>query len=275
MRIELNWDELRKNKLFICTPMYGGQCNYLYMKSILDLQALLMQNRIEHKFSFLSNESLITRARNYMADEFMRSGMTHLLFIDSDIGFDAMDVIALLHFDKDIIGGPYTKKTIKWANIISAFEQAQKINKKINPEALQLLVGDFVFNLVPGTKEFKLDEPVELMEIGTGYMLIKREVFVDFAEAYPHLRYKPDHGTAGAFSGTRYIHAYFDTVIDPDSHRYLSEDYMFCQYCREIGKQVFICPWMKTVHVGSYGFTGDLAAVSHMTGATRQVETKE
>jgi hypothetical protein len=36
----------------------------------------------------LFNESLITRARNYLVDEFIRSGYTHLLFIDSDILYD-------------------------------------------------------------------------------------------------------------------------------------------------------------------------------------------
>jgi hypothetical protein len=73
---------------------------------------------IETKFSFLFNESLITRARNYLVDEFLRSGYTHMMFIDSDIHFNPQDIIALLALDKDVVGGPYPKKSINWKNII-------------------------------------------------------------------------------------------------------------------------------------------------------------
>ena len=107
------------------------------------------------------------------------------------------------------------------------------------------------------------------MEIGTGFMMVKREVFEKYAEEYPHLHYKPDHVGQANFDGTRYIHAFFDTVIDPQSHRYLSEDYMFCQNARAIGLQVWLCPWMKTTHVGTYGFQGDLPAVAALSGNLR------
>lgn len=267
MELKFNWEELRKNKIFIATPMYGGQAAGIYIKSILDLQSLLNYHGIENRFSFLFNESLITRARNYLCDEFLRAeGFTHLLFIDSDIEFNAIDVIAMLHLDKDIIGGPYPKKAIKWQNIAAAMGRAQAQGGQLNPAHMELLAGDFVFNPVPGTKEFNASEPLEVMEIGTGFMLIKREVFEKFREEYPHLRYKPDHAGQNNFDGQRYIHAFFDTVIDPVSHRYLSEDYMFCQYAREIGLSVWYCPWMKTTHLGAYGFKGDIQAIAALVG---------
>jgi hypothetical protein len=79
MELSIKVEDLRKNKLFIATPMYGGVNNGLYMKACLDLQAICFQYGIENRFSFLFNESLITRARNYLVDEFLRSGYTHLL----------------------------------------------------------------------------------------------------------------------------------------------------------------------------------------------------
>jgi hypothetical protein len=110
------------------------------------------------------------------------------------------------------------------------------------------------------------------MEIGTGFMMIKREVFEKFEEAYPEYRYKPDHVGQKHFDGSRYIHAYFDTIIDRgpnapgSSERYLSEDYFFCQMCRKIGIQIWLCPWMKTQHVGTFAFTGDLTKIAQYTG---------
>jgi hypothetical protein len=50
------------------------------------------------------------------------------------------------------------------------------------------------------------------------------------------------------------------------SHRYLSEDYMFCQYWRKIGGKIWLCPWMKTQHVGTYAFTGNMQSIANHTG---------
>jgi hypothetical protein len=97
-------------------------------------------------------------------------------------------------------------------------------------------------------------------------MLVKRQVFDKFKDEYPHLNYKPDHVGQQNFDGSRYIHAYFDTVIDPDSHRYLSEDYMFCQYWRAIGGNIWLCPWMQTQHVGTYAFQGNMPKIAELTG---------
>lgn len=269
-QLTIKADDLRKVKLFVGTPMYGGQCHGLYMKSCLDLQNLCIRHGIEVRFSFLFNESLIPRARNYISDEFLRSGFTHLLFIDADIGFNPEDVLALIALDKDIIGAPYGKKTIKWKSV---WETAKKLLKdpnfdesKFDPAELEKVAGDYVFNPVPGTKEFRVTEPLEVMEIGTGYMMIKRHVFEKMAEEYPHLSYKPDHVGQANFDGSRYIHAFFDTVIDPDSHRYLSEDYFFNQCWRAIGGKVWLCPWMRSTHIGSYAFVGDLPAIANHVG---------
>jgi len=269
MEIQVNVDDLKKNKLFIATPMYGGMAHGLYIKSCLDLQTTMTRYGIETKFSFLFNESLITRARNYLVDEFLRTDYTHLLFIDSDIHYSPQDIIALIALDKDIIGGPYPKKSNNWANVA---ETARK-HPNLEPRELENLVGEYVFNVVKGTKQFQVSEPLQVMEIGTGHMLIKRQVFDKMKEAYPMIRYKPDHVGQANFDGSRYIHAYFDTVIDSTdsitgggSDRYLSEDYMFCQMWRKIGGEIYLCPWMKTQHIGTYAFTGNMPAVAQYTG---------
>ena len=269
MEIKVNLEELKKNKLFIATPMYGGMAHGLYIKSCLDLQTTMAKYGIEIKFSFLFNESLITRARNYLVDEFLRTDYTHMMFIDSDIHFSPQDIIALLALDKDVIGGPYPKKSINWNNVASA----ARAHPNLEPKELENLVGEYVFNVVKGTQSFQVSEPLEVLEIGTGHMMIKRHVFEKMREAYPNIHYKPDHVGQANFDGTRYIHAYFDTVIDykdsitgGGSDRYLSEDYMFCQLWRKIGGQIYLCPWMRTQHIGTYAFTGNMPAVAQYTG---------
>jgi hypothetical protein len=269
MEIRINLEEMKNNKLMIATPMYGGMCYGLYMKSCLDLQTIFTHYGISVKFSFLFNESLITRARNYLVDEFLRSDCTHLLFVDSDIHFEPNDVLAMLALQKDIIGGAYPKKSINWHNI----QHAVKLQPDIQPKELESIVGDYVFNVVHGTTQFSVTEPLEVMEIGTGFMMISRNVFPVMEKSYPELRYRPDHAGQENFNGSRYIHAYFDTIIDSKdsatgggSDRYLSEDYMFCQLWRKTGGKIFLCPWIKLTHIGTYPFSGDLPKIAELTG---------
>lgn len=265
--IKVTVDDLRKYKIFVGTPMYGGQCAGTYTKSCTDLSMMCAANGIDLKFYFLFNESLIQRARNYIVDEFLRSDCTHLMFIDADIGFNPRDVLGLLAVyiqnpaEYNIITGPYPKKTIAWEKVARAAQQGKG---KDNPFELEQFTADYVFNPVKRVTQFNLSEPLEISEGGTGFMLIARETFEKFAKAYPELAYKPDHVRTDHFDGSREIHAYFDCIIDPGSKRYLSEDYFFCRKARDAGMKVWLCPWMKLAHVGSYIFKGDMASIGQL-----------
>jgi len=274
MKIEIAIEELRKKKVFLATPMYGGQCAGMYTKSIADMSALFAKYGIPLQLYYLFNESLITRARNYCVDEFIRSDATHLMFIDSDIGFNPQDVLAMLSLMNDespydVLGGPYPKKCISWEKIKQAVDKGVADE---DPSTLDKYVGDYVFNPKSGQKEIPLGEPVEVLELGTGFMMIKRNVFEKYREAYPELSYKPDHVRTEHFDGTREIHAYFDCIIDPDSKRYLSEDYNFCYHVTKMGGKNFLCPWMKLQHVGSYIFGGSLIDLATI-GASATADT--
>jgi hypothetical protein len=244
----------------------------MFARSVADLSALCTHYGIQIRFYFLFNESLITRARNYCADEFMRSGDTHMMFVDSDIGFNAQDVIALLALqseneneDKyDVIAGPYPKKCISWEKIKTAVDKGFADE---DPQNLEKYVGDYVFNPANGTGSIPLGEPVEVLEAGTGFMMIRRNTFEKFAVAYPKQLYTPDHVRTEHFDGTRQIMAFFDTPICPDTNRYLSEDYMFCQWTRKAGMHVWLCPWMQLQHVGMYVFGGSLVDLAQIGAA--------
>jgi hypothetical protein len=272
MEIQVQISELKKKKLFVATPMYGGQCHGMYTKSTSDLTKLCTHYGIEAKFFYLFNESLITRARNYCVDEFMRSDYTHLMFIDSDIGFDPNDVLSMLALmdqddpksDKHIMCGPYPKKTIAWEKIKRAVDKGFADE---NPGELERFVGDYVFNPQEGQVNVRLDEPVKVLEGGTGFMMVTRHAFEEFQKAYPDYSYKPDHVRTKHFDGTREIMMYFQALIDPDSKRYLSEDYMFCQWMRKVKVDTWMCPWMKLMHTGSYTFGGSLTDLA-MLGAS-------
>jgi hypothetical protein len=272
MELTIDLSTLRKKKIFVATPMYGGNCHGMYCKSTADLAKLGQAYGMDIKFFYLFNESLITRARNYCVDEFMRSDYTHLMFIDSDIGFDPNDVLTLAALmdtddpenDKHIMCGPYPKKTIAWEKIKRAVDKGFADE---NPGELERFVGDYVFNPAEGQTEVRIDEPVKVLEGGTGFMMITRQAFEKFQKTYPDYTYLPDHVRTKHFDGTREIFMYFQALIDKKSKRYLSEDYMFCQWMREAGEATWMAPWMKLLHTGSYTFGGSLADLAAL-GAT-------
>lgn len=308
IEIKISVEELRKRKLFLATPMYGGICGGMYARSVADLSAACTRYGIQLQMYFLFNESLITRARNYCMDEFYRSDCTHLLFIDSDIGFNPEDVIAMLAMQSedseyDIMGAPYPKKCIAWEKIKKAVDKGFADD---NPNVLDRFVGDYVFNPKNGTGSIPIHQPAEVMEIGTGFMMMRKKVLDVFREKYPYMNYRPDHVRTEHFDGSREIMSYFDCIIDRgytigdlqdtinkegdpavimaelkdmlkrqdrSSKRYLSEDYKFCYDAARAGLKVWLCPWMKTQHVGTFVFGGsllDLAALG--TSATADVD---
>lgn len=267
--VSIDIGELQKRKIMVATPMYGGMCGGQYTRAMIEYQKVCSEFELQTEFFFLFNESLITRARNYCVDEFMRSDYTHLMFIDADIGFNPHDVLALAAIadpesDKDIVCGPYPKKVISWEKIKRAVDKGFADE---NPQRLENYVGDYVFNPADGSSEIALDEPVEVLEGGTGFMMIQRKAFEKYEAAYPEFKYLPDHIRSANFDGTREIMAYFDCVICPDSKRYLSEDYMFCQWARKAGIKVWMAPWMRLNHTGSYQFGGSLVDLANIGAA--------
>jgi hypothetical protein len=251
--------------IFIATPMFGGSCNYMYMISLINLLTKLSQNGIPAMFEIAANESLITKARNILVEGFLKSQATHLLFLDADLGFQADDVMRMILADKDIIGGQYAKKKINWDVVKSVVQNRPDIPSA----AINAVVAESTFKPIGDSLTFNINEPVEVESIATGLMLVKREVFEKMAAEMPEIEVvsggsetmDPKTMTRVA-DAHRLAHAFFDVSIDPVTRAYTSEDFTFCKRWRSLGGQVYLAPWTKTVHVGTYEYVCDLGAVA-------------
>ena len=243
-----------KPTIFVATPMYGGQCYGSYVQSILQFQSMSNQLGYKTLVSMMFNESLITRARNALTHNFLKSEATHLFFIDADIRFDPAGIPRMIELDKDIICGIYPKKEINWGSVRAA------IAAGVPDDKLKEHTGSFVINLVDyaGTVTVPMNEPVEVWQGGTGFMLIKREVFDKMKAVVPS--YKNDVVDLSGNMGMREdITEYFATSIEPETGRLLSEDYHFCYTWRKKCEgKIWAAPWMKLAHHGSYVFEGQL-----------------
>jgi len=242
-------------QLFVATPMYGGMCHGQYTLGMIQMVGVFSRAQTPFQFAYMMNESLITRARNSLAHDFLGiKECTHLMFIDADIGFEPTDILGMIAADKDIICGMYPKKEINWLDV----EKAVKAG--VPAQDLHKHTGAFVVNAVGDAEnvEGRINFPIEISNGGTGFMLIQRKVFEGLIGKVP--TYNNDMYLAvDSTREQKVINEFFTTSIDKTSgNRLLSEDYHFCKIAREHGFKVWAAPWANLAHCGSYNFNGQL-----------------
>ena len=217
---------LKGKRVMIATPCYGGQISVFYFKSYLDLIARLNTCGVDYVLSAISNESLITRARNTIASNFLtykdnKGKLDYLLFIDADIQFHPDAVLRLLLHDKDVVTAAYPMKVIDFTNIENQALPAQELAVQVTSYAINLKF-DSEEQRENGQLRLK-DGLLELVDGATGFMLIKRHVLEMMRDAMPQLAYTNDAVTVN-LDGTSEIkkinhYAFFDTMIDPESNQ--------------------------------------------------------
>jgi hypothetical protein len=222
-QIQVNVDFLKTTKVHICMPCYGGMMSEQTFMSFIKWANVARQLGMEWTVETMTNESLITRARNTLTAKFLQNkDSTHLMFIDADIGWEPWHLLVLLNRDLDIIGGLYPMKSlpIKWC--VNGFDGAET-----GPDGLQ-----------------------EVTKTGTGFLLIKRQVFEKLNK---HPAVKPFNNDIGLPAElNQYMKTYFDTAVR--ENRYYSEDWMFCENWRDIGGRVWVDKRVLLRHVGTYVF---------------------
>ena len=234
-------------KLFLSTPCYGGLCLERYMKSIVNLQMLLMREGVQLMLDTTENESLVHRARNVSIGRFMqKTDADYFMFIDADVEFDAQSVLRLLKSGHEVSVAVYPKKVVMWDQAREAVENGDERN-------MALLSSSLVAN-IGATKRSVVNGFVEVLDGPTGFMMISREALTKMHEHYSELNCKNDHQNRDF---DEYC-AIFDCMIDPESKRYLSEDYAFCRRWQQMGGKIYADCNTTLGHVGNLPFSGCL-----------------
>ena len=214
--------------IVLCTPIYMNVTPQFFA-SVLQLQQLFINKNIPFQYIFLTNDSLIPRARNKLCKYFLDiPNATHLLFIDSDIEFNPNDIIRLYLANKDVIGMAYAFKKLyndKTMGVYNLLENSTNNDKEIE----------------------------EALEIGTGIMLIKIHVLLKMIESEPENYILLDNPEdVNKPINERKYYRFFDTQFN--NNRYLSEDYMFCQKWRSLNGKIYLLKNTTTIHHGTFGY---------------------
>lgn len=234
--------------LFLATPCYGGLVHQRYMHSCLDLILRGPALGIAVSIEMLGYESLITRGRNALVSRFLdRPETTHLLFVDSDIAFGSEQVLRMLALDVDVAAGMYPLKTVDWS--VDALVRAEQ------GEPLDTVPLRYVGVPCPEDERETREGFCTAEYAGTGFMMIRRNVFERMIAAFPDTRYTAAH-TERVPSSSPNQYALFDCMIDTETGHYLSEDYAFCKRWRGIGGKIWLDTQGALAHIGVHEFNG-------------------
>jgi len=212
-----------KNSIYIATPCYNGDTRVNYTNSLVNLVEELMYRKIPNKRYLTGGEAMIPRARNSHAQSFLESDHTHLLFIDSDVGFTVENFNRVLKATEryPVAGAAYPAKDYNWNLLLQTGKMLDVMIRFFTPsEGAEIDSNGFL----------------EVEHLPTGFMMITRECFNVLMEAYPDLHYMDHAPDTGELRKTW---NFFDPLVNDDGF-YLGEDYSFCHRVRKAGMKMVI-----------------------------------
>jgi hypothetical protein len=268
-------------KILIATPAYGAVVTSAYHESVLTTVSFFKQDfpgiEIESRLVSLS---MITTARNLFASQVLADeSITHLLFIDADMGFPPSLVARMLALRKPVVGVIYPQRQLDY----EAYHRARALTDSV-PLAKVIANG-----YVSGDKSVKSETAadgkatitvrdgfVPVTHTGTGIMLIERQVLEAMRGHYPELwiAEPPPHVRALGLPQGGYLQC-FEQARDQYGVT-IGEDTSFClRWTQQMGGEIWANVDEIITHVGSATFSGHYLSKLRHSGVTLDiVETR-
>ena len=240
-------------RLAIATPCFGGQVSSLYAASIFKLQrALRSTPEVELVIHMREGDALITRARADLVALFLDDpAATHLLFIDADIGFEPDQVMRLVASGGDMVGGAYPIKRVNW-------DKARKVIEEQRPNTRSAVL-DYVLEVEDPERIAVVSGFARVRYAGTGFLMIRRQALERMCRHYASLQFRREHSIADSLAASPNRFALFESMIEPLTGIYLSEDFSFCKRWTDMGGEIWADLESRLNHVGPTTFYGDVA----------------
>lgn len=254
-------------KILLATPAYGAHVTTAYCESVIEMLSHFRKAhphvRFEHKLLSLS---LLPFMRNLFANIVMQDeSFTHLLFVDADMGFAPSLIEQMIAADKPVVGvmSPARKFEI---------EKLYALRDEIaDPAVARLVAIEYVpggaIEFVDGTtvhgesrpaSSLTIDGPcIRVRYIGTGILLIKREVFGHLKERYPELNCQASESLYGRFGLAGSVLQCFEPAPNKLGV-YDGEDMAFCRrWVQGCGGEIWAVVTETITHVGQEKFIGN------------------
>lgn len=220
--------------ILIASPIMDGKVEFVYQDSLVKTKQLLEHLGAKVQTLVAKYCADVALARSKLFGAFLRvPGATHMLSIDSDMGWNPEDVVTMLLQKRDFLAavGP----------------------KKAYPITFAYNLSDDNFKQIPMNHEIETNI-AEVSEVGGAFVLMSRECCQKLADSYPELQY---HGDKDVIEYAIYDPIILNVGLDAPVRR-LSEDFAICYRWRKLGGKVEVLLDVTLHHVGAHTFTGNL-----------------
>lgn len=218
-------DYLSNQHVHFSIPLLDGKVSDAFLVAMMKFVVISKDLGIQFSIDTMKYDALITRVRNNLVARFMTNPhATHLMFLDSDMIFDAEYIVRLLIARKDIVGAVYPMKTLP---------PTYDFNPLENPDGETDLIS--------------------VSELSTGFMMIKKGAISKMMDSHPELKYIDKEMVKEAMP---YTYALFDTSIDV-MNNYLAEYQTFSRRWTDLGGKLYADVGLKIDHIGQVAFPSD------------------
>jgi hypothetical protein len=206
-------------------------------------------------------------ARNTFASMVLNDpSFSHLLFIDTDMGFSPALIAKMISLQKPVVGvvSPKKKFNYEW------FHASRVLYD--DPMVARLLANDYIGGqgalfTAPGPNGERqvtlVDGFVRVHYAGTGIMLIHRDVFVAIKERFPDLWVEKPGEQVRSFGLRGGLLQCFDSVQGPDG-LFPGEDLAFCRrWVDGCGGEIWSSVDEVIVHIGYETYLGNYLLKLH------------
>lgn len=220
--------DLAGKSIFIALPAYDFKVSLKLAISLARFAQAAPRHGIDIQIGSICGCSVVSRARNLLAQDMIESPCDYLLFVDSDINFEPEDIFRLMAWAED------PKKGIVAAVPRTRSEDKVYIANLDYDENNELTMNGMGL--------------VRAERVATAFMLIRREVIITMAEAHPEWKYYDKRSD-------RVVPCLFDFELTEEG--YIGEDFLFCDRARELGFEVWIDPTITLGHMGIQEYVGN------------------
>jgi hypothetical protein len=220
--------DLAGRSVFIALPAYDFKVSLKLAVSLARFTQVAPKHGIDVQIGSVCGCSVVSRARNLLAQDMLESSCTELLFIDSDINFEPDDILRLMAWVSDPKKG-----------IVAGVPRI----RDVNPVYIATLDRDENNELTMNRMGL-----VRAERVATAFMMVRRDVFETLEREHPEWAYYETRSD-------RNLTCMFDFKVTEEG--YIGEDFLFCDRARAHGFEVWVDPTIKLGHMGIQEYLGD------------------